>query len=51
MSNYILSCCSTVDISKEHLESRNISYVCFHFFIDGEKSKHIISPPIYLPTE
>lgn len=36
MSNYILSCCSTVDISKEHLESRNISYVCFHFYINGE---------------
>ncbi len=36
MSNYILSCCSTVDISKEHLESRDISYACFHFFVDGK---------------
>ena len=32
---YILSCCSTVDLSKEHLESRDIRYVCFHYFLDG----------------
>ena len=35
MNNYILSCCSTVDLSKEHLESRNIKYACFHYFLDG----------------
>lgn len=35
MDNYVLSCCSTVDLSKEHLESRNISYICFHYFING----------------
>ena len=35
MSNYILSCCSTADLSKEHFESRDINYVCFHFIIDG----------------
>ena len=32
---YVLSCCSTVDLSKEHLESRDIHYVCFHYFLDG----------------
>jgi len=35
MSNYVLSCCSTADLAKEHFESRNISYICFHYFLDG----------------
>jgi DegV family protein with EDD domain len=34
MSNYVLSCCSTADLSKEHFEERNIKYICFHYFID-----------------
>lgn len=37
MVNYVLSCCSTADLSKEHLESRNISYICFHYFMDGKE--------------
>lgn len=32
--NYILSCCSTADLSKEHFERRNINYVCFHYYLD-----------------
>lgn len=39
MSNYILSCCSTVDLSKEHLESLNVSYICFHYSINGVNYK------------
>ena len=35
MNDYILSCCSTADISKEHFLARDIHYVCFHFAIDG----------------
>lgn len=35
MSEYVLSCCSTADLSKEHLESRNIEYVCFNFMLNG----------------
>ena len=34
MSNYILSCCSTADLSKEHFEKREIHYICFHFMLD-----------------
>ena len=34
MSDYILSCCSTADLSKEHFEARNIHYLCFHYFLD-----------------
>lgn len=34
MSDYILSCCSTADISEEHFTKRNIQYICFHFMLD-----------------
>ena len=37
MSDYILSCCSTADLTKEHFQRRNINYVCFHYAIDGEE--------------
>ncbi len=36
MANYVLSCCSTADLSREHLASRNISYICFHYQLDGK---------------
>ena len=35
-NDFVLSCCSTADLSKEHFESRNISYICFHFTLDGK---------------
>lgn len=35
MNPYILSCCSTADLSKAHFQQRNISYVCFHYELDG----------------
>ncbi len=37
MSDYILSCCSTADLSKEHLDARDIRYVCFHYFLDEKE--------------
>ena len=35
MAEYILSCCSTADLSREHLAERDISYICFHYQLDG----------------
>lgn len=35
MPNYVLSCCSTADLSHEHFVARDIHYVCFHYSIDG----------------
>ncbi len=35
MASYALTCCSTADLSKEHFESRNIPYICFHYFLNG----------------
>lgn len=37
MSDYILSCCSTADLTKEHFEERGISYICFHYQLDGKQ--------------
>lgn len=34
---YILSSCSTADLSKEHFESRDIKYICFHYNLDGKE--------------
>lgn len=35
MQDYIISCCSTADLSKEYFEKRNIKYICFHYNLDG----------------
>ena len=35
MSDYILSCCSPADLSKEHFERIGVRYVCFHYALDG----------------
>ena len=35
MSNYVLSCCSTADLSREHFEQRDIKYICSHYQLDG----------------
>lgn len=35
MSEYILSCCSTADLAAEHFLKRKISYICFHYELDG----------------
>ena len=35
MNDTIISCCSTADLSSEHMKARNIHYICFHYFLDG----------------
>lgn len=35
MSKFILSCCSTADLTKEHFEKINVRYICFHYELDG----------------
>lgn len=37
MKNYILSCCSTADLTEEHFNKRDIHYICFHFSLDGKQ--------------
>jgi DegV family protein with EDD domain len=36
MKKYILSCCSTADLTEEHFKKREIKYICFHFSLDGK---------------
>lgn len=37
MAEYVISCCSTADLSEEQFNQREISYICFHFELDGEE--------------
>lgn len=34
MINYIISCCSTADLSEEHFLQRGIHFICFHYMLD-----------------
>ncbi len=36
MSNYIITCSSTVDMPLDYIQRRNIPYICFHFNLDGK---------------
>lgn len=37
MSDYVLSCCSTADLTREHFKERDINYICFHYALDGKE--------------
>jgi len=37
MQKFILSCCSTADLTETHFNSRDINYICFHFTMDDVK--------------
>lgn len=34
--NYVLSCCSTADLTDKQFEARSIHYICFHFELGGK---------------
>ncbi len=37
MKEYIISCCSTADLEKEHFIKRDIHYICFHYELNGKQ--------------
>ncbi len=37
MSDYAITCCSTLDLPLEYMQKRNIPYVCFHFTMNGKE--------------
>jgi DegV family protein with EDD domain len=39
MHNYVISTCSTADLSLEHLKSRDIDFIKFSFYIDDKQFK------------
>ena len=52
MDNYVVSTCTSGDITKEHLESRNIECISFHYALDGKQyvddfGKTISYPDLY----
>lgn len=49
MADYILSCCSTADLTKEHFQRRDINYVCFHYKINGEEHYDDLGESIPFP--
>ena len=34
MADYVLSCCSTVDLSLEQMKERNLEFVSYHYYLD-----------------
>lgn len=40
MADFILSCSSTVDLTTEYMEQRDIKYICFSFALDGVEYPH-----------
>jgi DegV family protein with EDD domain len=39
LADYVLSCCSTTDVTREFLDERNIKYVAFNYNLDGQNCK------------
>ena len=37
MNPFVLSCCSTADLTEEHFCRRNIRTICFHFSLNGKQ--------------
>lgn len=35
--DYIISCCSTLDVSLEHLKESGLEYIGFHYVVNGEQ--------------
>ena len=40
MSDYVITCCSTADLTDEIQKERNIPYACFTFEADGKTIVH-----------
>ena len=49
MSNYVISCCSTADLTREHMLLRNIKYACFHYELDGKEYMDDLGQSMSLP--
>lgn len=49
MENYVISCCSTADLSAEHFKARNIHYICFHYELDGKQYPDDLGKTVSFP--
>lgn len=49
MADFVLSCCSTVDLSENHLTDRGIAYMPFHYIINGTEYRDDLGRTMPLP--
>lgn len=49
MADYVLSCCSTADLSEEHFQKRDINFICFHFYLNGKAYNDDLGKSIPFP--
>lgn len=49
MSDYILSCCSTADLSQAHMDSRDIHYCSFYYELGGTQYRDDLGKTIPFP--
>lgn len=49
MRDYIISCCSTADLTEEHFRKRDIHFICFHFELDGKQYTDDLGKSISFP--
>ena len=49
MADYVIRCCSTADLTKEHMEARDIKYACFHYELDGRQYLDDLGQSMSLP--
>ena len=49
MQDYVLSCCSTADLSEQHFRERDIHYICFHFYLNGKPYDDDLGKSISFP--
>lgn len=50
MEKFILSCCSTVDLPREHLEKRDIRFICYRYSLDGKEYTDDLGESMPLPA-
>jgi len=50
VASFILSCCSTADLTPEHMAAREIHYVCFHYRVDGKDYLDDLGKSMPLPA-
>jgi len=46
---FVISCCSTADMTKEHFAARDIKYICFHYQLDGKDYADDLGQSISFP--
>ena len=49
MADYVISCCSTADLSESHFKSLDVPYICFHFYLNGKHYSDDLGKSISFP--